>query len=81
MRLSAGDRGYGYEWRRRTKAFRKTNPLCVNFASCARMATIVDHIISKRERPDLEWDESNWQSMCASCHGRKKGERRYGRVD
>jgi hypothetical protein len=40
-------------------------------------ATQVDHIQGIWDRPDLIFDmETNLQSLCAPCHGRKSGEER-----
>jgi 5-methylcytosine-specific restriction protein A len=81
-RLSATQRGYGTEWRRRTARFRRQNPLCVNYARCGNRTTTVDHIVPARKREDLFWDESNWQAMCGPCHSRKTAveDGGYGRV-
>ena len=34
-------------------------------------ASVVDHIIPHRGDAKLFWDESNWQSLCKSCHDHK----------
>ena len=34
-------------------------------------ATHVDHILSRRARPDLAADPANLQSLCAACHNAK----------
>lgn len=73
-RQSSYDRGYNTRWRKVRKMFLTRNPLCV---SCLKehqretLATVVDHIVPHRGDYDLFWDESNWQSLCARCHGRK----------
>lgn len=36
-----------------------------------RKATIVHHIIPRTERPDLELDLDNLQSVCATCHNQE----------
>jgi len=57
------------------------SPLCV---LCARIgrdtpATVVDHIRPHEENAELFWDESNWQSLCSSCHsGLKRKQERHG---
>ena len=43
---------------------------------CAKLGRIVptvaiDHIMPRKERPDLALDEDNCQGLCASCHGKK----------
>jgi 5-methylcytosine-specific restriction protein A len=55
-------------WRKARLAFLMTYPLCVD---CGRAANIVDHRDPHRGDPIVFWDRSRWQSMCASCHGRK----------
>jgi 5-methylcytosine-specific restriction protein A len=35
-------------------------------------ATVVDHKIPHKGDPQLFWDETNWQSLCAPCHDRYK---------
>ena len=35
---------------------------------CGNIATIVHHLISPRERPDLMFDPSNVACLCAGCH-------------
>lgn len=34
-------------------------------------AYAVDHVVPHRGDPVLMWDESNFQSLCASCHAAK----------
>ena len=60
-------------WRRLRALFLRTNPLCVVCFEAGRTvaAVHVDHIKTRRERPDLEFDSSNVQSLCHSCHSRK----------
>lgn len=65
-------------WRRASRAFRKAHPLC---AECERHgivkgAAVVDHIKPHRENPNLFFDESNLQSLCARCHGAKSARER-----
>lgn len=55
-------------WRTARLGFLMTNPLCVD---CGRAATVVDHRDPHRGDPLVFWDHTRWQSMCASCHGRK----------
>lgn len=67
------DRGYSWEWTKASLNFRKQNPLC---AKCLERdivtaATCVDHIRPHKGNQDLFWDQSNWQSLCDSCHGAK----------
>jgi len=55
-------------WDKARRFFLMVNPTC---AHCGRWATIVDHIQPHRGSRQLFWDTSNWQPMCARCHGRK----------
>ncbi len=40
-----------------------------------RSATIVHHIIPRTERPDLELDLDNLQSVCSKCHNQEHPEK------
>lgn len=67
------DRGYNSRWRKARNIYLKEHPLC---AYCMKegkytKATVVDHIIPHRGDKKLFWDESNWQSLCKSCHDKK----------
>ncbi len=55
-------------WRRFRRWFLVRHPLCVE---CNGPANEVDHIESRRERPDLAFDESNLRALCKSCHSRR----------
>jgi 5-methylcytosine-specific restriction protein A len=66
-RGTAADRGYGGRWRGARQSFLAAHPLC----RCGAQATVVDHIRAHRGDQRLFWDRSNWQPMCATCHGVK----------
>ena len=72
-RVNATGRGYGSRWRTSRNRFLKANPLCAKCKDQGRLvkATVVDHIKPHRGDKNLFWDESNWQSLCKSCHDRK----------
>ncbi len=72
-RPSAESRGYNSKWRRVRAAYLRKHPLCVICLRNGRyvQATVVDHIIPHRNRPELMWDESNFQALCKSCHDKK----------
>lgn len=72
-RGTAAQRGYGAEWARNRRRYLQQHPLCVECAKreITRAATVVDHIIPAKVRPDLFWNQDNWQPLCASCHGKK----------
>jgi len=69
-RPSASRRGYGPDWRRRRAAFLDEHPFCMRplgkGLTCSSEAVVVDHVVPLREGGAD--DESNWQSLCKSCH-------------
>lgn len=72
-RPTAAARGYGSRWQRARLAHLAANPLCVRCEAEGRVteATDVDHHIPHRGDYTLFWDESNWRSLCHSCHSKK----------
>jgi 5-methylcytosine-specific restriction protein A len=84
-RGAASTRGYTKRWQRRAASFKDRHPLCGMrphgqrpvMSQCfdegrVTAAYQVDHVIPHRGDPVLFWDEEhNWQSLCASCGGRK----------
>ena len=60
-------------YRTRRKAHLEKNPLCVECQQKGkiRKGAILDHIIPHKGNSELFWDESNWQTMCWSCHSSK----------
>jgi 5-methylcytosine-specific restriction protein A len=45
------------------------HPIC---NQCQREpAAVLDHIVPHRGDRNLFWNQSNWQSLCKSCHDRK----------
>jgi 5-methylcytosine-specific restriction endonuclease McrA len=81
-RQSAWGRGYDGSWQQLRKQHLASHPFC---SACAdegvtRIARVVDHIQSLRERPDLRLDPINLQSLCWPCHNRKtnKYDRGFG---
>lgn len=72
-RPSPAQRGYGSAWRVASKQFLAVHRWC---AIClARgdhvLATLVDHIKPHNGDRGLFWLRSNWQALCAPCHGVK----------
>lgn len=67
-------RGYDYTWQKARKQHLASHPLCVmcQAAGQVKLATVVDHITPHRGDMTLFWDESNWQSLCATHHSRDK---------
>lgn len=72
-RLSSYDRGYDHKWRTVRLDYLQRHPLCKQCLShnLFTPATDVDHIIPAVLRPDLFWEESNYQSLCHACHSSK----------
>lgn len=73
---SAASRGYGSRWRKASKAFLASHPLCEECLKHGRYtkATVVDHIKPHRGDSELFWDESNWPALCKRCHNKKTGQ-------
>lgn len=53
----------------RHQAKRRDNFCCVKCGAVGRLE--VDHILSVRTRPDLAFELSNLQTLCARCHTSK----------
>ena len=72
-RPSASKRGYSSKWQKVSRAYLRCNPLCVRCLAGGRyiQATVTDHIIPHRNRPELLWNETNFQALCKPCHDRK----------
>ena len=78
---------YSKRWNRTSKLFREYNPWCV---ACGALAAgtikdengrevplgVVDHIVPHRGDVILFWDQSNWQTLCSTCHNRKSARER-----
>ena len=60
-------------WRKLSKLFRSRNPLCAHCQAVGETtpAVLVDHIKEIKDRPELQWDWNNLQSLCRACHDRK----------
>ena len=67
------EKEYNSRWRVARARFLKAHPLCENCLENERFekAIVVDHIVPHRGDRKLFWDESNWQSLCKSCHDTK----------
>ena len=81
---SAYARGYTKEWDRKSKAFRRTYPLCGMrphgrqpvMSQCwdqgrTTAATCTDHVTPHRGDKVLFNSIENWQALCGECHTRK----------
>lgn len=75
-RPSAARRGYGYKWRKESKAYLDAHPLC-ECEECkagelrVTPAEVVDHITPHKGDHRLFWARWNWQAMSRACHNRK----------
>lgn len=67
-RPSASQRGYDHEWQKVSSAYlaEPANQYC----ECGALATLVRHIVSIRQRPDLRMVRSNWKPGCRRCNAR-----------
>lgn len=72
QRGTATQRGYTSAWARYSKQYRLEHPLCVECLKEGKLtpATCVDHIIPHKGDMRLFWDESNWRSLCTTCHNK-----------
>jgi 5-methylcytosine-specific restriction protein A len=57
------------EWRRLRARVLLEEPTC--HCGCGRPSDQVDHIVSRRARPDLELERSNVRAFARSCHSRR----------
>lgn len=76
-----GDPFYsGRKWRRLRRAFLAENPTCLFCAErgLLQAAEDVDHIETRRDRPDREYDWANLRALCHSCHSRRTARDRRG---
>lgn len=66
QRPSARKRGYDSTWQKAAAAFLREpgHDRC----ACGAPATVVMHVVSIRERPDLKMVRSNWKPGCVRCN-------------
>ena len=68
-------------WREARKRYLNEHPFCVmcRRRGVERRATVVDHIVDHKGDLVKFWDESNWQSLCATDHsGTKRVQTNHG---
>lgn len=78
-RQSARQRGYDATWEKAAAAFlaEPGNQRC----DCGAAATVVRHVISIRQRPDLRMVRSNWKPGCKRCNSADWKRERCGYSD
>lgn len=72
---TANSRGYNYRWQQARLNWLSDHPLCVEHMRRGEIVegTDVDHITPHRGDKKLFWDQTNWQTLCNTCHGYKSG--------
>jgi 5-methylcytosine-specific restriction endonuclease McrA len=57
-------------WKRARASYLRKHPLCRMHGERGRVvaATVVDHVVPVKDRPDLAWSSDNWQPLCRDCH-------------
>ena len=73
-RKEAGDSWYGTtRWRKLRAAQLSRHPVCADCEAreLITAATEVDHVVPRRQRPDLAYDMNNLKSLCKPCHSHK----------
>ena len=67
----------GTRWRNLRTWVLDQCPLCVRCREkgLTVLAKHVDHVIDRKERPDLAYDDTNLESLCHSCHSKKTATR------
>lgn len=76
---SSYSQGYDSAWRKVRDAYLERNPFCVGMVDdgqggqrvCGEPATIADHKVAFRGRPELRLDPTNLQPLCHHCSGVK----------
>lgn len=68
-------------WRALRAQHIAASPLCLDCLDAGRTepAVIVDHVVERRDRPDLELDPSNLRSLCFRCHSAKTAREQWRR--
>jgi 5-methylcytosine-specific restriction protein A len=73
-KTTANQRGYNYAWQKARLVHLAAHPLCVycDRAGLVVAAAVVDHKVAHKGDPSLFWDQSNWESLCKTCHNSTK---------
>ena len=61
---------YGRRWKKLSKLFLMSNPLCLRCKRDGRAtpATIVHHTVQHHGDPAIFWDQSLWEPICQPHH-------------
>lgn len=70
-RGSASERGYGKRWQRFRECYLRRNPLCLDCHPQCTPATEIHHKEKLRERPELQYEETNLVPLCKACHSKR----------
>jgi len=65
---------YTYAWQQFSKAWMRSNPLCLYCETQGRikLAQMVDHIEPHRGDVEVFWQDDNFASCCRACHNGPK---------
>jgi 5-methylcytosine-specific restriction protein A len=67
-------------WRKLRNQYIATQPICEHCKQAGnyKAAKVVDHIAPRKQRPELELDWDNLQSLCQRCHQQKTAKEKSG---
>lgn len=81
-RPSARERGYDRQHEVERRRYLATHATCeARLPGCSYRATVLDHKDGMGPNGPFGHDESNWQALCANCHGRKTAEQTPGGIN
>ncbi len=71
---------HSVRWRKLRRAFMSKHPLCVRCLHYGLVvtATDLDHVIAVAANKSLQWNTSNMQPLCKSCHSHKTTKEQAG---
>ncbi|WP_162673076.1 HNH endonuclease [Gemmata massiliana] len=75
------ERGYTARWSKVSKLYLQQHPTCVLCAERGRIeaATCVDHIDGLGPLGPRGYDETNFRSLCTSCHNSRSARDRHAK--
>ena len=67
---STTERGYGYDWQKLSRSFRKENPLCWRCLELGKTkpSEHVHHIVPITVDRTRRMDRTNLAALCSKCH-------------